>query len=528
MLKQALKLANSRSAIASQTNSKIGVSLRFISSSQRNSIFKAIQLHQLQQQRGFADKPAGDYKSPQEKEAEQFKAYMEQEEIKRKGTKFGKYLQYSVLGLIGVFSLLAIFQPWHSYSDDTAKSLRKGLWAESDKENDYMKALQNYQEALKQCKEEGMNQLDPRYTGIVLKIGEMYEKLQMYDEQKKTYTGLSKYLFGRLVNDQVPDEWKDSVLQRDLIVMNRIITLTLEKGSAESKSNSNIDRLMKELIDRIRFAEGRVKKEWPMLADVHGSDEKELDITEVIALKTRAQKKKFVEENLPKETVKFIESWTTSWPVFTPELISSRDLYATLAMFLNKNELAVNILESNILWMKLSGCEPIFIGTAISNLASAYYLNMEKHEIISTQINFRIKHLLEKSFKKEQFRQEEVVKWRRILEVENNIIESSSKQSEKVYKSLIDLLGDVKKIDPKDEISISCIGMSNFGLGVVYLHRGDYEQSSIYLNNAKKIGSEFGLPQLVEKSTYEIEKLRIQKLKLSSSFDEKTSKKISL
>ncbi|OWB75110.1 hypothetical protein B5S31_g4965 [[Candida] boidinii] len=202
MLKQALKLANSRSAIASQTNSKIGVSLRFISSSQRNSIFKAIQLHQLQQQRGFADKPAGDYKSPQEKEAEQFKAYMEQEEIKRKGTKFGKYLQYSVLGLIGVFSLLAIFQPWHSYSDDTAKSLRKGLWAESDKENDYMKALQNYQEALKQCKEEGMNQLDPRYTGIVLKIGEMYEKLQMYDEQKKTYTGLSKYLFGRLVNDQ--------------------------------------------------------------------------------------------------------------------------------------------------------------------------------------------------------------------------------------------------------------------------------------------------------------------------------------
>jgi len=107
--------------------------------------------------------------------------------------------------------------PKHTFPSSVAKILRKGLWAESDRgEHDYQLALKYYLEALEHCKEIGMDPLCDEYTGVQLKIGEMFERLGMMSDAAFVYNEIATLYLSVLTAK--PIDSKDSIrlISRDL------------------------------------------------------------------------------------------------------------------------------------------------------------------------------------------------------------------------------------------------------------------------------------------------------------------------
>lgn len=98
-------------------------------------------------------------------------------------SRFKKLLYFAMaLVTVGTFGYY-FFWPKHTFPLLVAKILRKGLWAESNKgDADWELALKHYLEALAECDKLDMDRLSDEYTGIQLKIAEMYERLGNYDD----------------------------------------------------------------------------------------------------------------------------------------------------------------------------------------------------------------------------------------------------------------------------------------------------------------------------------------------------------
>lgn len=123
---------------------------------------------------------------------------------KRQSDILGKIVRYGALTLVGGSLLMYVWQPWNPYSKEVSKELRKGLWEERDSKEDYLQALQHYITAMQVAKdEEGMDQLSLQYTGIVLKVAEMYQNLKMTDKLITTYYNLSTFIFENLIHGNI-------------------------------------------------------------------------------------------------------------------------------------------------------------------------------------------------------------------------------------------------------------------------------------------------------------------------------------
>lgn len=189
------------------------------------------------------------YIPPSERAIREYKKYQEEKNRKQ---KYGKYIQYGVLSLVGSAVLMYYWQPWNPYSTDVSKELRKGLWEERDGKDDYLNALKHYQLALKQSQAEGMDQLSLKYTGIVLKIAEMYEHLNMMDKLIGTYHNLSNFIFEHLIRNNIDKEnpERDLLIDRDLIVITRWSMLR-----QKSKDKDWKNEIQTEIRDRMEFIE---------------------------------------------------------------------------------------------------------------------------------------------------------------------------------------------------------------------------------------------------------------------------------
>ena len=91
---------------------------------------------------------------------------------------------YTLSGITAVsVGLWWLYWPHHTFPTSVAKILRQALWQESDKmEHDYQAALKFYLEAINECDRLSLDPISDEYTGIQLKIAEMYEKLGMFEE----------------------------------------------------------------------------------------------------------------------------------------------------------------------------------------------------------------------------------------------------------------------------------------------------------------------------------------------------------
>lgn len=433
------------------------------------------------------------FQSSEQKNAEKYKEFYKRKEQRKRWWIITKR---TVLGIVTFGMVMIIWQPWNPFSKDVAFNLRKGLWAESDKEKDYMKALDYYQRALKKCNEEGMDQLDPKYSGIILKIAEMYEKMEMYDQEKEVYEKLCEYLWGKLTNGEVKDAWKDILIDRDLVVSTRLVGLCKDPQAVEEASSN--------LLDRMAFCEDRIKEGWPFLAKMGTSREGEsagegiklMDVLDLSSSKwsisAALKRRKLVKEYCDEDGVKFFDSWFAKWPYFMEDLIRARDLYAMIEMAGKRSDFAIELLKSNLLWMQLSDYHPIYMGTAILNLGSAYYMKSERHESHAA----KLKKLVDAETDDD--------KKLNLTMVYNNEIEEQHValgMSETIYKKLLDKMGGVETVKTlkNDQQLQACLSMTLYSLGVVKLHQGDYGASENYFDQAKEIAVDNELTQISER-----------------------------
>lgn len=326
------------------------------------------------------------YVPPSQRAIIQHKEYAKS---KRQSDILGKIVRYGALTLVGGSVLMYLWQPWNPYSNEVSRELRKGLWEERDGKEDYLNALKYYIKAMKVAKEdEHMNQLSLEYTGIVLKVAEMYQNLKMTDKLTATYYNLSTFIFENLIHGNIPadDPEKELLIDRDLVVITRW-SMLMQK---EKPKNWLLD-VNNELRDRMAFIENNeMLNDLPWIANNPKS--KKINTNDLIDIWAEMKVDKFginhtkktewIEENIKSEEGKqYLECWNImrsfqdrEWPLWIESYLKLRDFYAMLQMNSGNITSCIQILQSNLLWSTVAGFDNSVNGTTqIHNLASAWF-----------------------------------------------------------------------------------------------------------------------------------------------------------
>lgn len=397
------------------------------------------------------------YIPPSEKAIEDHLIY-----AKRKKTRerIGKYIQYTVGGLVGTSILMYLWQPWNPYSVEVSKDLRKGLWEERESHDDYLKALKHYQIALKTANQEGMDQLSLKYTGIILKVAEMYQNLGMHDRLIETYYKLSEFIFLNLIDGKrsIAEEDRELLIDRDLIVITRWAMLM-----EENKKRDWLPQVESELKDRMAYIENHeIPPKFPWLYSGKGTkDDKIPDLIDLITIWANPQlKNKWIEDHVADDEGKeFLQCWDImrsfsdkEWPKWIHSYLKLRQFYADLQMKQRKYPECIQILQSNILWSIVGNLDtPRGTGVQILNLASCW-------------------------FDYGQF--------------------NDSKIALDRSKSIYLKLSNVLKGNPDQTTNLA---MTYYSLGVQFQFEGKEKESLEYFEHAKELALELGTTQIIEK-----------------------------
>lgn len=390
---------------------------------------------------------------------------------KARGNLFGKIVQYGFLSLVGGSLILYIWQPWNPYSKDISKELRKGLWDERDGEENYLEALRHYQNALNVAKQENMKQLSLEYTGIVLKIAEMYQNLNMTDKLVTTYYNLSNFIFENLIHGNISkdDPERELLIDRDLIVITRWAMLKQESKGGDWASDIN-----NELRDRMMYIEN---KELLEIVPWLNEEAKQVSTSELIdfwAAKKKdfflsSTKSKWVEKHMQTDAGKeFIKCWDglrnlqgKAWPLWMESYIRLRDYYAMFQMKIGNWKMCIRILQSNLLWSCVGDFQDtVNEKTQIINLASA---------------------------------------WFQLGQSSNDI--NAYNESKKIYQQLISCVGEKDSILP----------LSYYSLGVLFLQTNEKVKALDNFTKAKDLAIELDQIQILDKIDDELIKQTILK-----------------
>lgn len=401
----------------------------------------------------------GKYVPPSERAVKQ---HLDYEKTKKRNNRIGKFIQYTALGLVSGSILMYLWQPWNPYSKPVSQELRKGLWKERDGVDDFLMALKHYQNALDEAKAENMNQLSLNYTGIVLKIAEMYGKLKMTEQQSMTYFNLGNFIFENLIHGNIPkdDPERELLIDRDLIVITRWAML-----NQQFKGKKWIDEINTELKDRIEFIEGHEMKDtlpWLISDDkLKGIDE--IELIEIWANDNnmkkifKSSKEKWIEKNITsKEGQEFLSCWNIlrsyqdkKWPLWVQSYLKLRDFHAMLEMRKGNLTTCIQVLQSNLLWLVIGGFDDTVNGTTqIVNIASA---------------------------------------WFQLGQLKND--NTCYDKSRMIYEKLLSV------VDENDPI----LPMTNYSLGVLYLEQNKRDLAEKYFNRAKIQAIELHQLQIIDK-----------------------------
>lgn len=393
---------------------------------------------------------------------------------KRRKERLSKILHYGFFTLAGGAALMYLWQPWNPYSPEVSKDLRKGLWEERTGKDDYLEALKHYQDALRTSKEENMEQLSMKYTGIVLKIAEMYEKLDMTDKLLLTYYNLSTFIFENMIHGNVGKDNPERglLIDRDLVVITRWAML-----KQQLKQENWADDINTEIRDRIAYIENNeIKNDLPWVLAVKSTEH--IDVLELIDVWSKTQKFELTNSNKEKwidrvmeteEGKEFLKCWDIlrdvkdmSWPVWLTSYLKMRDFYAMFQLGQSNFPITIQLLQSNLLWSTIAGFnESVSLTTQIINLASA---------------------------------------WFQYAQASNNA--KAYKKSELIYEKLI---ASVNSNDP-------ILPMSYYSLGVLNLQLGKKEEATRYFTKSRELAVEMDQIQIIDK----IDDEQLKQLKVRS------------
>lgn len=417
-------------------------------------------------------------------------------------------IQRIVLSLLGLsafsYGIWYFYWPHHTFPKPVAQILRKGLWAESNKEQfDYQKALKLYIEALDKCQELKLDPISDEYTGIELKVAEMYEKLEMLDEATGVYLELLYRYFDALnTPGKVPEDKRPELIRRDLRIL--IKSLETNKDVATGKRNLLAHLLMaqEEVLGRSQelkqFFERRKEKARNMFQG------KALDSSDF---------KTFVnDENLKLNDEGYmildLQKDSTAWEPFKEEFFTARDLYTAFCLSSKDIAAALSCKMTTVEWMVMADMPPGQILLSQANLGSLLYLQGEKFEAEILELEGRRDQ--DPSLKSD----DTMIKALRHLHRNRDTCLQMATQC---YDSVIQFAKKNNKLrfNMKDQLDPSvpqAIALSTYGMGVLNLHKGILAKAEKLLKDSISMAREIDFQELLNEAKNELDKAETLRL----------------
>lgn len=472
----------------------------------------------------YSYKPQYDYSkqydpSLNEPPQSQFQQYRNQQYHNVHNPPRPRWFRNFLLVMFGTSALSAfayyMWWPKHTFPSLVAKILRKGLWAESDKgENDYELALKYYLEALDHCDEIGLDNLSDEYTGIQLKVAEMFERLNRIDEAQFIYNEISTlYLSVLSAKPGLPEfkrirnpDHRYHLIQKDLRIA---VKLVEHQGANPHLSKAILTTHLLLAFDEIRrkieaYAEGEgvtLKTPGNTLAK---SPHLYTDFGNIVL---------HTPENLPAGILS----------PFCDELLNVMDIFQAVCVSAGDLDDAININMKMIEYMLINK-EPYykFVRTYCTT-GSLFYLGAEEFEVqeiklrqkLTNQLGVDIANLKLIPIQKDrlEFKYEhpdssvtdkfvELVKNHdpdisKLIEVIANRTRFTNLAIHSYQVALAPSKLNPRLALPPNENDISeeeqanlavareLMALATYGLGVTHLHLGDYEAAERFLREAR-------------------------------------------
>lgn len=451
-------------------------------------------------------------------------------------SKFKKLINVNLFLVTCAAMAYYLWWPHHTFPSSVAKHLRRGLWAESDKgDKDFQLALKHYLSALEECNHLKMDPLTDEYTGIQLKIGEMFERLDkteeaafIYNEIATLYLSVLKAAPSSALGSRIHGSaHRAHLIQKDLRIALKLVEL--------NRLNALLSKAI--LITHLLIAQDEVNKRLGVLSDVASligsgdvlSGRTNNNATEAQKLLSDLSKDSELRFNTDTAPV-FLETNPEAWEPFTEEFFNAMDVLSAICISVGDVETASGIRISMVSKMLLAGVSPERLLVAQCNTASLLYFQAE--QLQAQELFMRKKFADSAGVDHEKLKaihdhlQPIVVDKASADEIRDKIREVVSKEDITAYEQIItnkdELLNmvvaiyqsviDGSKQLPQDIVKENdtigeSVALATYGLGVVNLHLSRYEKAERLLREARVRSKSCNYDALITEIERELKKL---------------------
>ncbi|SCU94632.1 LADA_0G09868g1_1 [Lachancea dasiensis] len=411
------------------------------------------------------------------------------------------------IGAFGALSLGGYYYYWprHTFPNSVAKILRRALWEESDKkDHDYQSALKYYLEALEECEKLSMDPVSDEYTGIELKIAEMYERLNMADNAHELYLEMLYRYFDALhTPGRVADDLRPHLIQKDLRIL--IKSLEMNKDVQVGKRN---------LLAHLLLAQEEILSRSPELKEYFDKrKERATNPFQGKPVGDRVNFESFVNEQnikLNEESYMIVDMAKNSsaWEPFKEEFFTARDLYTAYCLSTKDIGSALSCKLTTVEWMVMADMPPGQILLSQANLGSLLYLQAETFESKIHQLNLQRENSLTNQ-------QDDETTIRTLRQLHRNR-DSCFEMATKCYGSIVAFSKKNKKLrfnakELMDPSAAQAIALSIYGMGVINLHKRNLATAERLLNDSISMAEETGFQELLTEAHQELRKLELAK-----------------
>lgn len=448
-------------------------------------------------------------------------------------TSWGKKLLYVTAGL-GIVTGYAYYMWWpkHTFPSSVAKILRQGLWAESDKgEFDYQLALKHYLEALEHAQEIGLDPLSDEYTGIQLKIGEMFERLNMLADAAYIYNEIATlYLTVLTASPQSEDglkikdrKHKRHLIQKDLRIALKLVSLNTSNPALAKAilithliiAQDEVNKLMGPTPGKLNLI-NKIKPDGAQQQQPGESYTAVLENDEIVITNTVTG-----EESRIKKTPEV-------WEPFTDEFFNAMDLLSAVCISAGDLTMATKVKIAMNESMLLADIEPSKMLLSQCNLGSLLYMQAEELEAQEIGLKRRISDL--SGIKYEDLNTDQDILAQNQLqetvpiqdqEAFRNVVKSREvclKLAVKSYESVLQFAKSFPQDFIKQHKEISeTVAIATYGLGVINLHLSQYDKAERFLRESRVRARNCNYDTLFPMIEKELEKLFNEKKLVKSN-----------
>ncbi|AAS53568.1 AFR197Wp [Eremothecium gossypii ATCC 10895] len=391
------------------------------------------------------------------------------------------------------------YWPHHSFPRPVAKLLRKALWAESDKKgHNFQEALGFYIDALEECEHLDIDRISDEYTGIQLKIAEMYEKLNMFKEAQSIYLEmLHQYYEALITNGRVPEWQRPHYIQKDL----RVLIKALEM-------NQDLQLGKRLLLTHLMLPQEEVLMRSPELKKFFDRRKEEArnagDRDHSQPQRWRDFKPHVNEENIKLDDkgnmILDLQKDSSAWQPFKEEFFTARDLYTVYCLSTDDLPSALSCKMTTVEWMVMADMPPGQILLSQANLGSLLYLEAERTEALLYKLE---RQLVDKA------KSEKDIIMMRSLNSKRSLLLDMATTS---YESIITFAKRNNKLrfhakELMDPSASQAVALSTYGLGVINLHRGILPKAERLLKDSISIAKDTDFRDLLKEANQELQKL---------------------